>query len=116
MVRWRVALELVSGWLDSELLADLRAGDYNFRAELPFRLALGDRSILRGTIDLLAHRAGGAPTIVDYKTDSIVGGIDHLDEAYELQRSLYAAAGRRGDPAPPRSAASTSSCSAPANR
>ena len=33
------------------------------------------------------------PTIVDYKTDSIPdGGLGRLEEAYELQRSLYAAA------------------------
>ncbi len=86
------ALELVAGWLDSELLAEMRDGVSTFRPELPFRLALGDRSILRGTIDLLASSSDGAPTIIDYKTDSLAGGIAHLDEAYELQRSLYAAA------------------------
>jgi RecB family exonuclease len=85
------AIELVRGWLDSDLLAALRADGSAFSAELPFRLALGRRSILRGTIDLLA--GGDVPTIVDYKTDTVpVEGPGHLEEAYELQRALYAAA------------------------
>ncbi len=85
------AIELVQGWLGSELLEELRADGSGFSPELPFRLALGSRSILRGTIDLLV--GGEVPTIVDYKTDSIPAeGPGHLEEAYELQRSLYAAA------------------------
>ena len=63
------------------------------RPEVPFRLGLGERTVIRGTIDLLVERPGMPPLFVDYKTDRIEAGADPaLPEAYELQRLLYAAA------------------------
>jgi hypothetical protein len=60
---------------------------------VPFRLGLGERTVIRGTVDLLVERAGQPPLFVDYKTDRVeAGGDPLLPEAYELQRLLYAAA------------------------
>jgi hypothetical protein len=83
---------LVSAWLDSELLAELRAAGASFRPEVAFRVRLGE-TVLRGSIDLLASIPGEPPLVIDYKTDSQVAGREaELDEAYALQRSLYALA------------------------
>ena len=87
------AAGLVTAWVDSPLLAELRHGGARFRPEMPFRLGLGERTVIRGTIDLLVERPGMPPLFVDYKTDRIeAGGDPVLPEAYELQRLLYAAA------------------------
>ncbi|MDQ1652918.1 MAG: hypothetical protein QOI35_2118, partial [Cryptosporangiaceae bacterium] len=87
------ASALLGGWLGSGLLAELRGTDgVEFRPEVPFRIALGADTVLRGTIDLLVTSPGG-PTFVDFKTDRTGGEAPaQLDEGYLLQRSLYAAA------------------------
>lgn len=89
--RARATLE---GWLASPLLSELeRAPMARFRPEVPFRLALGGETVLRGTIDLLVTAAGEPPTVLDYKTDALHGGVPAaLGESYALQRDLYAAA------------------------
>ncbi|MGI8727631.1 MAG: PD-(D/E)XK nuclease family protein, partial [Solirubrobacterales bacterium] len=84
---------VVAGWLASPLLAELRDAGARMRPEVPFRIALGRDSIIRGTIDLLAEVPGRPPLVIDYKTDSNPPGLDAgLGEAYRLQRSLYALA------------------------
>lgn len=87
-------LTMLEGWLSSTLLDELRDAGAELRPELPFRVALGADTVLRGTIDLLARAPDGGLTIVDYKTDRIGpgGGVPDFGEAYRLQRSLYAAA------------------------
>jgi ATP-dependent exoDNAse (exonuclease V) beta subunit len=85
------ASDLVAGWLGSELLAELRAAGATFRPEVRFRIGLGEGTVIRGTIDLLASRPGEPPMFVDYKTDSVADD-PALSPAYELQRLLYAAA------------------------
>ncbi len=87
------AERMVRGWLESELLAKLRAeSGADFRPELSFRIALGAETILRGTIDLLVVSPAGV-TIVDYKTDRLPAGTPaELDPGYRIQRALYAAA------------------------
>jgi len=87
------AAALVSGWLGSPLLAELLAAGAQLRPELPFRLALGPDTVLRGTIDLLAEIEGEPPLVIDYKTDAAVpAGGEGLAEGYVLQRELYALA------------------------
>ncbi|HET6830334.1 MAG TPA: UvrD-helicase domain-containing protein [Solirubrobacterales bacterium] len=86
------ASDLVAGWLNSELLAELRAVNATFRPEVRFRIGLGDATVIRGTIDLLVSRPGEPPMFVDFKTDSITGPGPVLSPTYELQRWLYAAA------------------------
>jgi ATP-dependent exoDNAse (exonuclease V) beta subunit len=52
-----------------------------------------DGTVLRGSIDLLVEPPGGAPLIVDYKTDRLDGSdpAAHLGR-YEMQRAIYALA------------------------
>jgi ATP-dependent helicase/nuclease subunit A len=86
------ALELVRGWLESPLRAELAAKPINLRSEVRFLLELGG-SLVRGTIDLLAEPPAGTPTVVDYKTDRL-NGSEPAEHAvrYTVQRDLYAIA------------------------
>jgi ATP-dependent helicase/nuclease subunit A len=87
-------LALVEGWLDSELLAELRDRGASFRPEVPFRIALGGwrrGTVLRGTIDLLAELPGEPPLVLDYKSGARPAGAE-LPGGYEIQRRLYALA------------------------
>jgi hypothetical protein len=85
------ALTLVDAWLSAPLLAELRGAGARFRPELPFRVALGGDTVLRGTIDLLAEVSGEPPLVIDYKTDSTVpAGEADLPPGYMIQRALYA--------------------------
>ncbi len=87
------AAALVSAWIESPLLAELTETGATFRPEVPFRVGLGERTVIRGTIDLLVIRPGKAPLFIDYKTDTVEPGADPvLREAYDMQRLLYAAA------------------------
>ncbi|MCB0876559.1 MAG: UvrD-helicase domain-containing protein [Solirubrobacterales bacterium] len=87
------AAELVAGWAGSPLLAELRADGAAFRPEVPFRIGLGDETVIRGTIDLIAERPGRPPLFVDYKTDRLERDAEpELTAAYEMQRLLYALA------------------------
>jgi hypothetical protein len=82
---------LVEGWLGSDLRAELEASCARLRPEVPFVLGLAG-VVVRGKIDLLAE-AGGAPVVVDYKTDALRGrDPDELAESYRTQRDLYALA------------------------
>ncbi len=86
-------VEMLEGWLGSPLLAEMRGSGETFRPEVPFRLALGAGTVLRGTIDLLCGGSpGGEVTVVDYKTDRLGGRAPELDAGYLIQRDLYAAA------------------------
>ena len=110
------ARAMVTGWLGSALLAQLR--DSPLRAEVPFALAVGG-AIVRGQIDLLAEAAGrdegqldllgpdraDEPTLIDFKTDHLDGGgVEEAGARYDAQRRLYALAlsRARGDDAPVR--------------
>ena len=89
------AERMLAGWLDSPLLGELWGDEEaSFLPEVPFRMPLAGGTVLRGTIDLLVRApATGPVTIVDYKTDALGGQPpSDLAAAYELQRSLYAAA------------------------
>jgi hypothetical protein len=91
------ALELVQGWLRSELRGELAGARTS--PEVPFVLSLADTPI-RGSIDLLADRGDEGTLVVDYKTDRL-GGREPEDLAgrYRVQRELYAlAAASRGTP------------------
>jgi ATP-dependent exoDNAse (exonuclease V) beta subunit len=92
------ALELVEGWLGSELRASLEGARVRLRPEAPFLLALGG-SVVRGKMDLVAELPGGETLVVDYKTDAL-GGEDPAarSDRYATQRDLYAlGASRLGD-------------------
>ena len=83
--------DLVRGWLESELRAELEAHGGRLRAEVPFVLGLGG-AVVRGNIDLLAETPEG-PLVVDYKTDALRGSDPaELAERYATQRDLYALA------------------------
>jgi ATP-dependent helicase/nuclease subunit A len=83
----RRALDLVEGWLESDLLADLRGGES--RSEVPFAIPLGG-IVVRGKIDLLVRTPRG-PVVVDFKTDALRGSPAHaLGDRYRAQRELYA--------------------------
>ncbi len=85
------AEQLVGGWLDSPLLGELRSAGARFRPELPFRIALGAKTVIRGTIDLLAEVEGRPPLVIDYKTDAAAPAAgEPLADGYRLQRALYA--------------------------
>jgi len=87
------ATALVTAWISSDLLADLRDEQASFRPEVPFRIALGADTVIRGTIDLLVTRPHRPSLFVDYKTDRVgPDGEPVLSDAYELQRLLYAVA------------------------
>ncbi len=87
------ASRLVSGWLASPLLAELIDAGARLRPELPFRLALGRDTVVRGTIDLLAEVEGQPPLVIDYKTDAAPPAPgEPLADGYLLQRALYALA------------------------
>ena len=88
---------LVEGWLGSDLRAELEARGARMRPEVPFVLGLAG-TVVRGKIDLLAE-AGGAPLVVDYKTDALCGrDPDELAESYRTQRDLYALAAHAASP------------------
>jgi ATP-dependent exoDNAse (exonuclease V) beta subunit len=91
------ALELVRGWLGSDLLTEVR--DARTTPELPFVLALVETPI-RGSIDLLAERPDGSALVIDYKTDRLEGRSPaDAAKGYLVQRELYAlAAAGRGNP------------------
>jgi ATP-dependent exoDNAse (exonuclease V) beta subunit len=86
------ALQLVRGWLESPLWAELTAEPGRLRSEVRFLLELAG-SVVRGTIDLLAEPPSGAPTVVDYKTDRLNGSEPAAQAGrYTVQRDLYAIA------------------------
>jgi ATP-dependent helicase/nuclease subunit A len=86
----RELLELVRGWLGSDLRSEAEAG--KARAEVPILLGVGD-AVLRGSIDLLVERTGAPPLVVDYKTDRLNGSDPAVHAArYEVQRAIYALA------------------------
>ena len=90
------AERLVSGWLDSPLLAELAA--VAPRAEVPFVVGLGE-TVVRGQIDLLVPPpdGDGVPTVVDYKTDALDGRAPaDLAGRYAAQRQVYALAADAG--------------------
>jgi ATP-dependent exoDNAse (exonuclease V) beta subunit len=96
-----VASGLVSGWLASPLLAELIDAGARLRPELPFRLALGRDTVVRGTIDLLAEIDGQPPLVIDYKTDAALPAPgEPLADGYMLQRALYALAVAKARGAP----------------
>ncbi len=82
----------VLAWLGSPLPGGLRGAGVRLRAEHPFLLDV-DGTVVRGSIDLLAERATGAPLVVDYKTDRLRGD-DPAERAerYRTQRNVYAVA------------------------
>jgi ATP-dependent helicase/nuclease subunit A len=85
-------LGVVTGWLESELLAErIAVPGARVRSEVPLLLEVGG-SVLRGSIDLLAE-SGERPLVVDYKTDRLDGRspAEHAAE-YDIQRSIYALA------------------------
>jgi ATP-dependent helicase/nuclease subunit A len=87
---------LVSGWLDSQLLAELAATPG--RPEVPFVVGLGE-TVVRGQIDLLVPAGDdeGVPTVVDYKTDALDGRAPaDLGARYAAQREVYALAADAG--------------------
>jgi hypothetical protein len=89
------ARELVSGWLRSELCAQL--GELRLRPEAPFVLPLGP-TVLRGNIDLFAD-GDGPPQVIDFKTDRVSsGGVAELGERYAEQRAVYALAASASHP------------------
>jgi hypothetical protein len=84
---------MIDAWLGSEPLGELRQAGARFRPELGFRLRIGEDTLIRGTIDLLAEPPGGPPVLIDYKTDAHPpprGAA--LPPEYEIQRALYARA------------------------
>ena len=90
------ALELVDGWLESELRASLEGARVRLRPEMPFLLAIG-ASVVRGKMDLLAELSGGELLVVDYKTDALGdSGPETHAERYATQRTLYALAAASG--------------------
>jgi ATP-dependent exoDNAse (exonuclease V) beta subunit len=84
------AMELISGFLDSPLAAELKRA--SVKAEAPFVLEL-DGTLIRGSIDLLVERGDGSALVLDYKTDRL-DGRDPAEaaEGYRVQRDLYALA------------------------
>jgi PD-(D/E)XK nuclease superfamily len=86
------AREMVRGWLESPLRAELSERGTTLRAEVPLLVELGG-SIMRGKIDLLGKPIEGPPAVVDFKTDHL-NGDDPADRAerYAMQRDLYAVA------------------------
>ncbi len=88
----KIAVTMAEGWLESELLAELRAAGAGFRTEVPFRLGIGEDTVVRGNIDLLATGPEMIPTIVDYKTDRVGEDGPAMSAAYEIQRALYCSA------------------------
>jgi RecB family exonuclease len=84
------ALELISGFLDSELAAELM--EARVKPETPFVLEI-DGTLIRGSIDLLVERGDGSALVLDYKTDRLEGREPaQAAEAYVVQRDLYALA------------------------
>ena len=89
-------LELVGGWLGSELQE--RIASAPSKPEAPFVLTMSGTAI-RGSIDLLTEGDGG-PVVIDYKTDRLEGrDPEEVAARYRVQRELYAlAAASRGAP------------------
>jgi ATP-dependent helicase/nuclease subunit A len=85
------AREMVRGWIDSPLRAELDARGTRVRAEVPLLLELGG-SVLRGKIDVLGEPSGGPPTVIDFKTDRLDGDPADRADHYAVQRDLYAVA------------------------
>jgi ATP-dependent helicase/nuclease subunit A len=94
-------LELVRGWLGSDLLRErVGEGPAGVRAEVPILLRV-DGTLVRGSIDLLVERDGSAPLVVDYKTDRLEGSSPAERSArYAVQRAVYALAVAETRPAP----------------
>jgi ATP-dependent helicase/nuclease subunit A len=89
------ATAMASAWLESELCAELRDSEARVHPELPFLLPVG-RSIVRGTIDVLADTERG-PLVIDYKTDSLTEATpNELVDRYAVQREIYALAASAG--------------------
>jgi ATP-dependent exoDNAse (exonuclease V) beta subunit len=90
---------LVAGFAHSALAARIAAAD-RVHAELPFAFTLatgGGRSLLiDGIVDVHA-REGEAVLVVDYKSDRLEGAepADRIEEAYAIQRLVYALAALR---------------------
>lgn len=84
---------MVSAWLGSELLAELKERRLSFKPEESFLLPVGG-SIFRGFIDLLATDVGsGRLELIDYKTNSLTSRSPaEIMGDYELQRLIYAVA------------------------
>jgi RecB family exonuclease len=90
--------EMVNAWLGSDSLAELRAGGFSLRPEVPFAVELGG-TIVRGKIDLLAEREGEI-TVVDYKTNALAGTTPReVAMRYRVQRDVYAVAAATHRPA-----------------
>jgi ATP-dependent exoDNAse (exonuclease V) beta subunit len=89
-------LELVGGWLGSELQQQIAS--FPAKPEVPFVLTMSDTAI-RGSIDLLAADGDG-PVVIDYKTDRLEDrSPEEAAVKYGVQRDLYAlAAAARGTP------------------
>jgi ATP-dependent helicase/nuclease subunit A len=86
------ANEMVRGWLDSPLRAELATRGTKTKAEVRFLIELGG-SHVRGTLDLLAEPRDGQATVVDFKTDRLEGADpEEHAQRYEIQRDLYALA------------------------
>jgi ATP-dependent helicase/nuclease subunit A len=84
------ALELVRGWLGSELREEIEAAEAS--PEVPFVLSLAQTPI-RGSVDLLVTRPDGSMLIIDYKTDRLDGrDPEQVAKRYRVQRELYALA------------------------
>jgi ATP-dependent helicase/nuclease subunit A len=85
-------VEPIRAWLGSALRGERIAAAERVRAEVPILLGVGG-TVLRGSIDLLAERAGEPPLVVDYKTDRLAGSSPAEHAArYATQRSIYALA------------------------
>jgi ATP-dependent helicase/nuclease subunit A len=95
--RTAIALELTRAFLSSPLREEI--GESAVSAEVPFVLEV-DKTLVRGSIDLLVQRPDGSILVVDYKTDRLEArDPEKIVERYEVQRDLYAlAAAARGGP------------------
>jgi len=88
-------------WLGSSFFAKRINNAHGSRSEVPLLIEVGDTT-LRGSIDLLVEEQGGAPLIVDYKTDRVEGSeVVDLASGYKIQQAIYAlaVAEARGVPA-----------------
>jgi ATP-dependent helicase/nuclease subunit A len=86
---------LIGGALESTPARELRAMG-PARSEHPFSFSLGaEEPLVTGVLDLVVERPDGTSTIVDYKSDRLLGGED-LERLvlrdYGFQRLLYALA------------------------
>ncbi|MFN2612364.1 MAG: RecB family exonuclease, partial [Solirubrobacterales bacterium] len=95
-------LEAVIGrWAESDLRGEIERDCDLVRAEVDFALTAGrggSGAVIGGQIDLLGRRAGGAPLVVDYKTNRLDGREPRmlLEAKYSAQRDIYALAASAG--------------------